>query len=90
LPWYDCTVNRVGPAADGTETANPVIFINLSDRAGAFQNYWFYAANVAKKEMLATALTALSTGSPVNAALDTPNANNNPYTQCSRLYVAIA
>jgi hypothetical protein len=85
--WYTCDVNLAGPAANSTETANPVIFINLTDTGGAFANYWFFADNVAKREMLATALAALSTNFRVSALLDPPNANNSPYTQCYRFYL---
>jgi hypothetical protein len=85
--WYVCDVNLAGPAADSSETPNPVIFLNLTDVGGAFTRYWFFADNVAKREMLATALAAISTNFRVSAALDPPNANNNPYTQCYRLYL---
>ena len=33
---FSCTVNEIGPAADGRETANPVIYINLT--GGSFVN----------------------------------------------------
>lgn len=85
--WYTCSVNLVGPAADAPETPNPVVYINLTDVGGAFANYWFWAANVAKREMLATALAAISTSFRVSASLDPPNPNNSPYTQCYRLYI---
>jgi hypothetical protein len=34
----NCTVNWVGPAADGTETPPPVIYILLTDQAGSFKD----------------------------------------------------
>lgn len=86
--WYTCTVHRAGPANADADTPSPTIYLGLSDRDGAFAKYWFFAANSAKREMLATALTALSTGMRVTAFVDPPNANNTPYTQCHRLYVA--
>jgi hypothetical protein len=85
--WYVCDVNLAGPASNSTETANPVIFMNLTDAGGAFTGNWFFAANVAKRDMLATSLAAISTSYRVSALLDPPNANNSPYTQCYRLYI---
>lgn len=82
-----CIVNAAGPASDGTETPVPVIYINLSDAAGSFANSWFYAADNSKSQMLAVALTAISLQATVQVILDTPNANNNPFTQIYRLYV---
>ena len=41
MAWVTCKVNEVGPASDGTETPAPVIYINLTDIAGSFANYWF-------------------------------------------------
>jgi len=57
MPWFTCKVNRVGPASDGGETSTPVIYINLTDQAGAFNRYWFYAAENSRSQMLAVALT---------------------------------
>ena len=31
MPFFTCTVNEIGPAANGTETPAPVIYINLTD-----------------------------------------------------------
>jgi len=28
---FSCTVNEIGPAADGAETPEPVIYVNLTD-----------------------------------------------------------
>ena len=54
--WYKAEVIRAGPAISGT------IFINLSDTdaSPAFRRKWFKAADNIKKEMLATAFTAIS------------------------------
>jgi hypothetical protein len=42
MPFFSCTVNEIGPAADGTETADPVIYMNLTDTGGSrFANQWF-------------------------------------------------
>ena len=85
--WYTCRVNRVGPAADGTETQAPVIFINLTDQGGGFTGQWFFAAANSRNEMLAVALAAIGLGKTVNANLDPPKPGGSPYTQCYRLYV---
>ena len=74
--WFDCTVNYACPAEDG------VIYIHLHDRAGAFDS-WFKATEVCKREMLATALTAITSGLPVSAAL----ATQDEYGVLERLYV---
>jgi hypothetical protein len=85
--WFACTVNEVGPAADGPETAQPVIYINLTDVSGSFTGQWFFAAENARTEMLAVALSAISLGKQVMTALDEPNAGGSPYTQCYRMYL---
>jgi hypothetical protein len=89
MPLFICTVNEAGPAADGTETPPPVVYIKLSDQADppAFSGQWFYAAVNSKEEMLAVALTAISTGSSVSADAVQPNAGGQPYTEISRLFV---
>jgi hypothetical protein len=84
--WKDCTVDRVGPAADGGETAQPVIYLMLTAVDNTFNGQWFYAAEAAKTEMLAVALTAQSLNRRVNAAIDPPNPKGSPYTACYRLY----
>ena len=85
--WYNCTVNRVGPAADGTETPAPVIYIMLTDQGATFTDQWFFAGANAKEEMLAVALSAISLGKQVNVALDPPVAGGTPYTQVYRMYI---
>ena len=72
--WYVCTVNEVGPASDGTETAQPVIYVNLTDVSGSFTGQWFFAAENARTEMLAVALSAISLGKQVDYRPDQPNA----------------
>jgi hypothetical protein len=62
--WFDCEVDYVGPADDG------VIYIRLREGNGAFDR-WFKACDSHKREMLATAFTAITTGLRVKAALDT-------------------
>ena len=88
MPSDNCKVVHVGPASDGAETPAPVIYIQLTDEAGSFTNYWFYAADNSKKEMLATAMTAISLKASVAVSAVAPNPNNSPYTQINRLYLA--
>lgn len=85
--WYTCMVQEVGPASDGGETAAPVIYINLTDVAGGFEGYWFFAAENSRNEMLAVALSAMSTGRQVTVAADEPVPNNTTYTQIYRFYI---
>jgi hypothetical protein len=77
--WYTCVVNRAGPAEDGT------IFIMLTHQHGnrVFANQWFSASPAVKREMLATALTALTTGWTVTVNLS----DSTAYSVCNRLYV---
>jgi hypothetical protein len=84
---YVCTVNEAGAASDGAEGPNPVIYINLTDTAGSFSNNWFYVEELAKKEILAVALAALTSRRHVSAAIEPPKAGNSPYTQIFRLYL---
>ena len=84
MPFFSCTVNEIGPAADGAETAEPVIYVNLSDTGGSFANQWFYAAERAKTQMLSVGLAAMSANRPVEAAIDTPNV---PYSIVRRMYL---
>jgi hypothetical protein len=87
--WYDCQVLQAGPASDGSETAEPVVYIRLTDSGQAFTGYWFFAAENSRNEMLAVALAALSTGKRVSAAVDVPVDNNSSYTQIHRLYLNV-
>jgi hypothetical protein len=84
MGFFTCTVNEIGPAADGAETAEPVIYINLTDTGGSFANQWFYAAERSKTQMLSVGLAAMSTNRPVEAAIDTPNV---PYSSVRRMYL---
>ena len=71
-----CTVDRVGPAEDG------VVYIWLTDRGGSF-SHWFVVLDAIKREMLATALAAISTGYRVEVFL----ASTDPYGQINHLYL---
>jgi hypothetical protein len=77
--WYNCDVIRAGPGGDNK------IYVMLRDKAGAFPERWFVALPAQQKEMLATALTAMTTSLSVRASLDAIDEN----TQINRLYVQI-
>ena len=70
MPWYSCIVNEAGPAADGTETSTPVVYINLTDIQGSFTSQWFYVAEGSQNQMLSVALTAMNTNRQVDVATD--------------------
>ena len=74
MSFFSCTVNQIGPAADGPN-ADPVIYINLTDTGGKFANQWFHAAQNSKSQMLSVGLVAMSTMRPVEAAIDTPTSH---------------
>lgn len=73
---FTCTVNRAGPAENGA------ILIHLREASGKFDR-WYTANNAVKKEMLATALTAISTGLKVSAFV----ATTDEYGTLNRLYI---
>jgi hypothetical protein len=90
MAWYTCRVNGVGPAADGTETPDGTVYINVTDTASppGFQGgQWFYCADNSKSQMLAVAIAAISIGATVEFGAVPPNANNTPFTEVSRLYL---
>lgn len=73
--WFECVVDYAGPAEDGA------VYMHLREQGGAFDR-WYKATEVFKREMLATALTALTSGLAVSAALST----TDEYGVCERLY----
>lgn len=74
--WFSCNVNMTGPAENGD------IYVHLREVNGQFDR-WYVANAAAKKEMLATALTAISASLKVSAYL----ASTNAYGRLDRLYV---
>lgn len=62
--WHKCKINQVGPAEDH-ET-----YMMLTDTDGAFADRWFLAHPGHRKETLAVALTAISTGCCVRIGVD--------------------
>jgi hypothetical protein len=89
MPFFSCAVNEAGPAADGAETSDPVVYINLTDTLGGFTNQWFYAAEGSQNQMLAVALAAMNTDRQVEVAVDSPNAGGVPYTKVTRMYLTL-
>ena len=83
---YVCTVNQVGPASDGSETPAPVVYINLTDTGGAFENFWFYAANGIQQQLLDVGISAIAYGKDVAVGASEPYPGNNPYTEVSRIF----
>lgn len=76
MPWVECSVTRAGPAENGT------VYIALRAKDNSFHN-WFVAVPAVEREMLATALTAISTGRDVTTSLTATSA----YSTVNRLYV---
>lgn len=76
--WFFCEVIRVGPAEDGD------IFIMLTDTKKTFGGRWFKAVQPERREMLATALAAFTSGFGVHAAL----VSTDEHSIINRLYIA--
>ncbi len=75
-PWATCDVTRAGPAEKGT------IYMALRATDGSFQE-WIIAVPQMEKEMLATALSAISGSKRVSVYLTYTAA----YSTINRLYV---
>jgi hypothetical protein len=75
MPWVDCQVVRAGPAENG------VVYIALRANDGSF-NHWFQANPTMKKEMLATALSAMNADKSVSTLLTGTAA----YSEVQRIY----
>ena len=77
MPWHRCDVRRTGAAE------NCVVYVMLRDTGGAFLGRWFKAVDQMKREILATALAAMSTGRPVDALVP----STVEYSDLNRLYI---
>jgi len=86
VPWYACTVNAVGPASDASDTPVPVMYIQLTDTAGSFENIWFYAANGIQQQLLDVGIAAITDGKDVSVGAVAPLPGNQPFTEVSRIY----
>jgi hypothetical protein len=60
--WYTCNVNMTGPGGDS-------VFVQLTS-SPAFTNKWFLVPTSNAKEILATALTAISNEKQVYVCAD--------------------
>jgi hypothetical protein len=74
--WFTCDVMWTGPIENGE------VYILLREVGGQFER-WYSPVSQVRKEMLATALTAITTGFRVSAALST----TDEYGTIERLYV---
>jgi len=75
--WFSCNVNMTGPGENGD------IYVHLREVSGRFDQ-WYVAAAAVKKEILATALTAISASLQVSCYLTT----TDQYGTINRLFVA--
>ena len=75
--WFSFNVNMTGPGESGN------IYVHLREVSGRFDE-WYVAAAAVKKEMLATALTAISAPLQVSCYLTT----TAQYGTINRLFVA--
>jgi hypothetical protein len=82
---YECSVNQVGPAADGSETSAPVVYINLTDKAGSFKNTWFNAGQGVQDQVLDVGIAAISGNTLVWVETQVPNPANAPSTEVARI-----
>ena len=78
--WFICTVSRAGVTEAGT------MFIRVTDTANnpAFTNRFFSVVKSVQKEMLAVAITAITTGVKVQLMVD-PDAAGIP--PINRIYL---
>ena len=74
--WFTCTITAAGPTEDGS------IWMQLREVGGQWER-WYSPVSLVKKEMLATALTAITMGVPVLAALST----TDEWGPIERLYI---
>jgi hypothetical protein len=74
---YVCKVESTGAAEDDK------VYVFLTDMGGEFTDRWFSAKASVKKEMLATALTALTSGLNVHAYLT----SSDQGSEILRLYI---
>ena len=75
--WYSCYVENVGPAFGR-------VYIALTDTSSSFQQKWFLAPTGQEKEMLATALTAISNEKVVSVYTDL---SISPYPTILAIYM---
>ena len=74
--WFTCDVMWGGPIENGQ------VWILLREVGGQFQR-WYHPVSIVQKEMLAVALTAMTTGFRVEAALSTMD----EWSPIERMYI---
>ncbi len=93
---FTCTVDSAGPFASAATPNLPAdpVFLTLTDLGGAFQQRVYYAADSIKREILAVALTAISTQRQVGAFVAPPDPREDPrepsLTECYALGVIVS
>jgi hypothetical protein len=75
--WFTCDVMWAGPIENGE------VYIMLREVGGQFQRWYYPISQEVRKEMLAVALTAITTGLRVSAALST----TDEWGPIERLYI---
>lgn len=80
-PNWTCRVNRVGLDQGGEP------FIQLTHVDGAFQKQFYLFGSVPTKEILAIALSALTSGKRVVARLPVPVPPPGPVSTCEGLFL---
>ncbi len=73
-----CSIVAVNAGSDGLNPPNLGVTLNLTDKGGTFNDVTFMAADIAKREILAVALTAISTGRRTAAVVDAPTGGGTP------------
>jgi hypothetical protein len=68
-----CNVDSAAASVQASDTPDNPVYLTLTDLGGAFQQGLFYAADAMKREMLAVALAAISTGKNVYVDADPPD-----------------
>jgi hypothetical protein len=94
MPNFICAVDRAGISIiqpDPDTPANPVL-LTLTDTGGTFSKTDFVASNPIQKEMLAVALTAISTQNQVFVVADSPEngGGGRPHTPaCAEIRIIV-
>jgi hypothetical protein len=82
-----CTIDAVLAGTNSQTPPSSQTSLFLTDVAGSFTNTRFVAVDEAKREILAVALTAVSTYNQVNAVVDAPATAGTSEPNCYELSV---
>ena len=69
--WVTCTITSA--QVNTYELNSPIMMVALADIAGSFGPTYFRVPDIAKREMLAVALAAITSQSEVEAFVDDPS-----------------